>query len=392
MRRVARHAQWAQLGRRGCREGVPEVEYWKTAAHYYQERLQALQQFTGQCARMSAGFDDAARGWEFLETSVLDGATLSYDDFFENYAKISKCCVIQNLKPCPPQWGTLDFWGGHLTEPVSLIEPAPTAPRGLHVAQTTDISNFIQNYATRSSYTNAADAMLYFAEFKVPAVAPWLLEDFIIPKYFAQDLLQFAFQNKALRDAQVENREELEQKDPRAALPALWMGDELYIINGCPEVQIAPRGCQSSLYSNSFSQHMWVHVVSGVQEWYVFHPDYAPALFDEGSNTYALNAIEPDWEAFPSAIMAYPTKITLRAGDTLFIPADSPVQWRVLEDSITANMPYVDWSNVETAVYDVERNASCGDPSCREIKKGFKYAQTDTGRRPHTAHCTVWRF
>ena len=75
--------------------------------------------------------------------------------------------------------------------------------------------------------------------------------------------------------------------------------------------------------------------------------------------------------SFHSFRRAYPWRVTLNEGDTLFVPADYALQWRAMQDSVVTTMPFVDWGNVETAVFDAERMAGCGNPAFLELTKGF---------------------
>ena len=153
-------------------------------------------------------------------------------------------------------------------------------------------------------------------------------------------------------------------------------------------MRIAPRGSQTALHHTPFSRHTWLHVTAGTLEVMMFPPDFQPALYEEEFCTYALDAFEPDFEAFPTAIMyvqtahatrmppvsahrAYPWKLQLGVGETLFIPADSPFQLRSLEDTITVRSEFVDWGNAEACVYDAERLAECGNPAFKELTRGF---------------------
>ena len=222
--------------------GVPEAEYWKTAAHYYQERLQSQQLFTGQCARMSQGFDDAAKGWQYWDMDTYSSSTLSYEDFFNNNSKSMRPCVITGLKPHPTEWNDYAHWEKELDDTeVAVSVFNPSAQRGMQVVENTTFKEYVASGARRSGYpegtiedwevaTAKTPAPLKTAEVVLPSSAPWMLENFVVPKYFAQDLLQFAHQNTILRAAQVDNRDELEEVNPRAALPALYLDDDLHVV------------------------------------------------------------------------------------------------------------------------------------------------------------------
>eukprot|EP00755_Sulcionema_specki_P035913 Sspe_Gene.105852::Locus_82969_Transcript_1_1_Confidence_1.000_Length_652::g.105852::m.105852 len=180
--------------------------------------------------------------------------------------------------------------------------------------------------------------------------------------------MQYAHQSKRLRESQVQNRHLLH---PRAELPVIWAGDELHVVTGDPELRMGPRGVQSSLSYAALSQHSWIHVLQGRVEFILFSPSYRPALYEEENGTFALNAFTPDFAAFPTAIMAYPWRVTVEAGDTLFIPAETPVQWRVTDDVISLVSHFVDWSNAETVAFDIERLSHCGNRAMGELAKGF---------------------
>ena len=247
-------------GRRACSStpagasadaGASEAEYWKTAAHMYQERLQVMRQFSGQCARMSPGFADASKGWEHWEMPRRTAESLPYSEFFETFSKAARPVVIDGLSPAPKEWGELAYWKEQLGEtgvPANVF--SLSAPRGLLHHDTVPFSAFAAEKARRSTYpkgtlddwvapTPSSPGPLQSVEFDVPGVAPWALESFVVPKYFAQDLLQFAHQNTELRSSQVTHRDELEAADPRAALPALYVGDDLHIV--CRQKRCATR-------------------------------------------------------------------------------------------------------------------------------------------------------
>eukprot|EP00659_Diplonema_papillatum_P002373 gene2373-3680_t len=388
-------------------EQKQQLEYWKTSAHYYQERMEAQQQFMGQCARLSEGFKEVGRDWECWDVDARkpappkgsadpgdkedDGvATITYQQFFEEYSRLSRPLLLKELAPHPSDWASLDFWREQFGSEDARESTGtafafnPACERGLEVMEAdANVSDCLSKYARRVQYPSSTpddwaasagamkESRLVTSEVSLPGAAPFLLESFAVPGFFAQDLLQYARQSQALRRSQVDERERLEAENPRAALPAIWAEGVLHLINGDPMLRLSPRGSQSSLHSVPGSLHMWLHVTSGVQEWMIFPQDFTPALYDQSAHTFALDAFEPDFDAFPSAIMAYPWRVTLRAGDTLFVPADTAFQWRCTEDSISTIMTFVDWANVETATYDAERLASCGNPAMQELVKGF---------------------
>eukprot|EP01060_Flectonema_neradi_P015831 TRINITY_DN22475_c0_g1_i1.p1 TRINITY_DN22475_c0_g1~~TRINITY_DN22475_c0_g1_i1.p1 ORF type:complete len:412 (+),score=39.53 TRINITY_DN22475_c0_g1_i1:69-1304(+) len=351
----------------------PDAEYWRIRASQLEEKLLAAQQFMGQCARQSSGFDDACKGWEYWDIDKY-GSQIDYNTFFEANSKAQRPCVFSGLDVVPQEWGDIDFWKKSLSDTeVPIFVPNRELPRGFEERSPERFIDFSKNGSSRAFYGPEATPLdLKMCEVPLPETEPQVLENFTIPKYFSQDLVQFCMQSEALRTSQLQNRSELEATRPRAALPLLYMGDdEAHIVSGLPLLTVAPRGMTSSLYKTPYNQHTWIHVTSGSVEIILFSPMYSPAIYETGNDTYMLDAFAPDFEMFPSAIMPFPWRVTVTAGETLFIPADVAFQWRCAADSIFTTMNFTDWSNVELALYDYERMAACGHPAFAEIIKGF---------------------
>ena len=351
----------------------PDAEYWRMRASQLEEKLLAAQQFMGQCARQSNGFDQAAKGWEYWPIDRY-GSEIDYNTFFETNSKGQRPCVFNGLDVVPQEWGDTKFWSDTLKgTQIPLYASDANLPRGLQEQNTeTNSEDFLKTGASRVFYGPEATHLdLRMAEIPLPETHPQVLENFMIPKYFTQDLLQFCMQSEQLRASQLHNRSELEANSPRSALPLLYLGEEPHIISGFPLLTVAPRGMKTSLHKTAYNQHSWIHIAGGSLEVILFSPMYTPAIYETGSDTFMLDAFEPDYELFPSAIMAYPWKVTLTAGETLFIPADTAFQWRSTSDSLFTTMQFTDWSNVELALYDYQRMASCGHPAFIEMMKGF---------------------
>lgn len=94
--------------------------------------------------------------------------------------------------------------------------------------------------------------------------------------------------------------------------------------------------------------------------WTFFPPDDLPLLYpvyhDSTDAVFEVNLSEPDLCRYPLLSLTHPLTVTLSPGELLFVPAGSPHRVENLEPSLAISANFVDPSNLEGVMRELEIN------------------------------------
>jgi len=175
---------------------------------------------------------------------------------------------------------------------------------------------------------------LYVYDISLPLQLPGLLEYVRLPRYFSHCYLQ--------------------QTMRRHVFSKSW-----------PTLFIGAQGTQAKLHVDQWHGHFWMYLVSGRKHWTIFHPDDAHLLgpqVPEGRHHPVFPDLK-DLEAnavadAPDFRKARRLDVVLEEGETLFVPGGAPHLVVNLEDSVAIAGNFLDESNYEAAMADIQSMAS----------------------------------
>ena len=154
----------------------------------------------------------------------------------------------------------------------------------------------------------------------LPRGCPLLMDEFVVPKYFANDYLQRGFRHAGFERIQYQDT---------------W-----------PSLFIAKGGNTTTyLHVDSFASHFYMALLSGRKRWTFFDKEDTGLLYPESMIKY--NARPGDWDAkmYPAFGYARGTECELVAGELLYVPYLSPHMVENLEDSHAISVNYLDGFN-----------------------------------------------
>ena len=221
-------------------------------------------------------------------------ANLSVDEFERLYAATGTPVVL----PLPPGAGCAwDF--AHLRQRIGSRsaelrrrKDGSAAWAGLETFQPHQpmrvhsfIDAVLEDDATALGVTDGAADPPYLFDWSLPQHAPDLVEEIVVPRFFARDLLQRTPAGSLLREA--------------------W-----------PSLFIGPRASRCALHVDAYGTHFWMLALEGRKAWTLFPRDATPALRPSYAHGHdASFGVDVD-----AADDAHPTNLSTHQGE-----------WRALE-------------------------------------------------------------
>lgn len=237
--------------------------------------------------------------------------------------------------------------GGEATEP----EPAAKRPRRNEKSAGASLDE--------ESPCVVAESM-YLHDFGLPLGAPELLDgmSFAVPKFFAADYLQLAQRAASSSPAAPPPVPDDEGgassvSTVGAAAPSSSSFASLLFADAWPSLFVGAKGTMSDVHIDSVGTHFWMALMEGTKRFTVWHPREVPHLkprWWEGS-------LEPTFDvdlAADAPLAASRWATTLRAGELIFVPANAPHHALNLTDSLAISANYIDSTNFEAAMAELE--------------------------------------
>jgi len=240
----------------------------------------------------------------------------TYRDFFINYELTRTPVLIKGAMPTMLKnpW-TREYIGSkcpNATIELSKYHSMSNNWANLVEGEVVTLTEFL---SFNASQTNGS----FIFDWPLPINCPQVMDDFTMPKYFANDFLQI-----------------VEYEDLRDSWPSLF---------------IAHKGTHSGLHIDAFGSHFWMLMLSGHKHWRFVDREEAPLLYPNyDSDNFFADIYKPNYEKFPLLRFATVYETILEAGDLLFVPAGTPHQVRNLDDNMAISGNYIDQSNVDLAL------------------------------------------
>eukprot|EP00040_Diaphanoeca_grandis_P013501 m.68239 g.68239 ORF g.68239 m.68239 type:complete len:857 (+) comp23935_c0_seq1:207-2777(+) len=155
----------------------------------------------------------------------------------------------------------------------------------------------------------------------LPRACPEVLNDFVMPKYFANDYMQLVS-----HDLQLEYRD---------SWPSFFLGK---------------ANTTANLHVDMFGSSFWMAVFQGRKHWRFVDESQRGLLYENRpTNDFPdVDLFNPDYEKFPLLRHVRTFDVILEPGDLIFVPGGSPHQVRNLDETITLAGNYVDEGSFET--------------------------------------------
>eukprot|EP01104_Vermistella_antarctica_P015670 TRINITY_DN5198_c0_g1_i1.p1 TRINITY_DN5198_c0_g1~~TRINITY_DN5198_c0_g1_i1.p1 ORF type:complete len:708 (+),score=194.45 TRINITY_DN5198_c0_g1_i1:84-2126(+) len=264
--------------------------------------------------------------------SVDRRSNLSVKEFYEEYEMKKKPVIITDYLEKIVNAGTWDLDHiekvcGDKTVWLARREMGSESWGGLKGGVYTQLTDWIQKVRN-----GTAESDLYLHDIPLISLCPDMLKsEFAMPKYFAADFLQ--------------------RIDRRAAREDAYK----VFVDAWPSLFIGAKSSNSHLHIDSFYSHFWMFLFSGEKHWRFFPHEERMFLSEEREKLhFATDALNPDLEKFPLLGLTHPFDANLRAGEMLFVPAGCPHQVYNNEDTVAISGNYVDSSNLEGSIEELE--------------------------------------
>lgn len=183
----------------------------------------------------------------------------------------------------------------------------------------------------------------YLFDWSLPIHCPWLVEKIRIPRYFAGDFLQRTSEGSLYRDS--------------------W-----------PSLFVAPAGLCSELHVDAFGSNFWMAVFQGSKRWVFFPQSDLPYLYPQYQNSmdpvFEADIRNPNLENQPLLHLTHPSECILSEGEVLFVPAGCPHRVENLTKSVAISANFVDLSNWDNVLEELELNALV-DPRSQDLLQQF---------------------
>lgn len=178
--------------------------------------------------------------------------------------------------------------------------------------------------------SNHPDSKLYLMDQGLPEACPFLLENFQIPHFFAQDYLHRA-------------------KNPKEAK---W-----------PSLILGAAGTGTSLHRDGWASNFWMGQLIGRKKWTLYSSASREDILDAqlGRNEYT-NSFDVEHRAKAQAgSRLRPVEIVTEPGDIIFIPQGTPHSVENLDTVLAVSVNYIDLSNFWAAQREL------GESSLKDI-------------------------
>ena len=195
-------------------------------------------------------------------------------------------------------------------------------------------------------YTSRDDKPSYVFDWSIPQHCPELLDELLIPKYFAKDLLQQLPQGTLYRES--------------------W-----------PSLFIGPRGSRCAMHVDTFGSHFWMALFQGRKRWIIFAPEAAVCL--SPSFLHGHDAIFAADEVDYCQLDRY--DFELGEGDVVFVPCGSPHIVSNLEDTVAISANYVSRSNLNASLAELRVASMCSSEA-----GSLAVSLTTLAHDAHSAH------
>lgn len=189
----------------------------------------------------------------------------------------------------------------------------------------------------------------YLFDWSLPIHCPRLMEKLRIPRYFAGDFLQRTSEGSLYKDS--------------------W-----------PSLFVAPAGLCSELHVDAFGSNFWMAVFQGSKRWVFFPQSDLPYLYPQYPNSldpvFEADIRNPNLENQPLLHLTHPSECILNEGEVLFVPAGCPHRVENLTRSVAISANFVDLSNWDNVLQELELNALV-DPRSQDLFQQFTSSTFD---------------
>eukprot|EP00659_Diplonema_papillatum_P001062 gene1062-1634_t len=295
---------------------------------------------------------------DVVEIQRVPADELSLREFFETYEQEGMPVVITNVSCFNTMWTRAHI--ERLCGSATVTPVAPNKQKGeswgdLQPMPEMNVSDFIRNLSAYHALSPKDPYAPYMHDWSIASKCPALLDDYVVPKYFAQDVLRMIVDEK-------------ENYYPfRDSWPSLFIGS---------------AGTGSGLHIDSGDTHFTMYMIAGVKDFRIIRPqDRIVAYEDRYKGTFYGNLFEPNFTANPLLALATVYKTSLHPGDLLFVPGGSGHQVINPTDVISVSTNYVDDSNIKRCaqVFAQQLSYDTADILLSSIEHGTYSTNLDGG-------------
>ena len=159
---------------------------------------------------------------------------------------------------------------------------------------------------------------LYLHDAALNKACPKLLKDVIVPKYFAEDLMQ-----------RIPGNLHWQWKNYRDYWPSIFIGG---------------KDTSSALHADWANSAAWMGLISGKKRWRIVHPRDRHLLYEDPLkiNVFPSDLFKPDDNKFPTVKHATVYEAILEPGEVIFIPSAAPHQVLNIGETVSIAMNFID--------------------------------------------------
>lgn len=258
-----------------------------------------------------------------------DASELTYAEFVERYVQTGTPVVITGAPV--PRWD-LDFLEERFGDrEVPRLQHRPDNAGedwgALEAAERTTLREHIQGLRRAAAGDGSSAPMLF--DHALADLAPELLEELVVPKYFAVDYLRAI---------------------PREERAGIWPNPQRF-----PSLFVQPPGTRCGLHVDQAGTHFYQMLLSGKKRWRVFRPEDTPRLYPRGNGLlFEADAFQPDLERFPLLGTARVQEAVLAPGEAIFVPQGSAHQVQNEEVSVAMSANYLAGVGLDNALAELE--------------------------------------
>ncbi|KNC48398.1 JmjC domain-containing protein 4 [Thecamonas trahens ATCC 50062] len=317
-------------GLSGCRELVDSLY----------ERASAAARVAAGCS--SPGTDASCPPFAEPQPAADEIASgLSFSRFYSEYSLARKPVVIRggaaNMTTVPWDYAHLQSACGRAMVTPKLYRAHMDTWASLSSLDSMSLGEFIEALRNGSLVEGyRAPGLPYVFDASLTYMCPAMLDEFVVPKYVANDFLQ---------------RIPYTIDVPyRSSWPSLFVG---------------PAGSGSGLHIDSFGSSFWMGLISGRKKWILYPHDTPRSALHFSSRRGTFEAsplmyLDPTATPLMREAHAQAVVVVQEAGDLMFIPGGTPHQVVNLDDVVGISMNFVDGGNLETSLQVLKDEAACG--------------------------------
>eukprot|EP01064_Diplonema_japonicum_P032655 TRINITY_DN6191_c2_g3_i1.p1 TRINITY_DN6191_c2_g3~~TRINITY_DN6191_c2_g3_i1.p1 ORF type:complete len:400 (+),score=69.60 TRINITY_DN6191_c2_g3_i1:47-1246(+) len=270
---------------------------------------------------------------EIRQIKRIPAKNLSFRDFYDNYEMTGTPLVISNIT-VKGKWTLKDI--GEICKDSTVNPLTPTKRKGTNWANLKAAEKGITVKEFVKQLDDNVQPSPYMHDWSVQKNCPKLLEEYVVPKYYAQDYLR-----------------NLETEASGAA--GAFGGTMLTYGETWPSLFVGEKSTGSGFHVDSGDTHFVMHMIEGRKHFRLIRNlDRVAAYEDRNRGTFTSDLFKPDFGELPLLALLTVYETVLGPGEILFVPGGSAHQVVNLSPTIGISTNFIDNSNIQRCISQFE--------------------------------------